>query len=37
MVDALVLEQEALHFGECMVARLEQRDGGEEPWSETGG
>ncbi len=36
MVDALVLEQEALHFGECMVARLEQRDGGEEPWSETG-
>lgn len=31
MVDALLLEQEALQFGECMVARFEQsrRDEGQ--------
>ncbi len=27
MVDALILEQEALQFGESMVARLERRHG----------
>jgi hypothetical protein len=37
MVDSLVLEQEALQFGESMVARLELHRGGEEPRSEAGG
>jgi hypothetical protein len=31
MVDALVLEQEALQFGECMVARMERTRGEERP------
>jgi hypothetical protein len=37
MVDALLLEQEALQFGESMVAKFEAHSGGEEPRSETGG
>jgi hypothetical protein len=36
MVDALVLEQEALQFGESMVARLERQRGKREPQSDPG-